>query len=153
MLEMDPAMVKVYWFQMKSRGARTNWPGAVDAAECALRHMPEDPLTLAFAAVAYAGLGNAGCAAELLGKLGFLAEIRYVPYATLAFAHEVPGGEDAFFRLMGQAIGEREPLARTLLSMRRFMRFASDSRYNALLEKVELGDQDVAEATAVDLAG
>lgn len=152
-LEMDPAMVKVYWFQMKSRGARTNWPGAVDAAECALRHMPEDPLTLAFAAVAYAGLGNAGCTAELRGKLGFLAEIRYVPYATLAFAHEVPGGEDAFFRLMGQAICEREPLARTLLSMRRFMRFASDSRYNALLEKVELGDQDVAQATAVDLAG
>jgi hypothetical protein len=66
---MDPAMVKVYWFQMKTRGARGNWLGAVEAAEHALRHMPEDPVTLSFASVAYAGSGNAGRAAELRGKL------------------------------------------------------------------------------------
>lgn len=153
LVEMDPAMVKVYWYQLQSRGARENWPAAVEAAECALRQMPEDPLTLGFAAGVYAGFGNAARAAELRGKLEFLAEIRYVPYATLAFAHEVPSGEEAFFRLMEQAIAEREPLARALRVLRRFRRFGSDLRYDPLLEKVGLSDQDVAQAAAVDLAG
>ena len=110
-------------------------------------------MTLCFAAAACAGFGNAARAAELRGKLEFLAEIRYVPYATLAFAHEVPGDEEAFFRLMEQAIAEREPLARALRVLRRFRPFASDPRYDALLEKVGLSDQHVAQATAVDLAG
>lgn len=152
-LEMDPAMVKVYWFQMKTRGARGNWPGAVEAAECALRHMPEDPVTLGFAAAAYAGSGNAGRAAELRGKLESLSQVRYVPYAPLAYAHDEPGGEEAFFQLMKQAIEERSAGARTLRVMRRFTRFASDPRYDALLEEVGLSDHDVAQATAVDLAG
>jgi tetratricopeptide (TPR) repeat protein len=152
-LEMDPAMLKLYWFQMRTRGARGNWPGAVEAAECALRHMPEDPVTLGFAAAAYAGLGNARRAAELLGKLESLSQVRYVPYAPLAYAHEEPGGEEAFFRLMKQATEERSTGARTLRRMRRFNRFASDSRYDALLEEVGLSDQDVAQAAAVDLAG
>ena len=152
-LEMDPAMLKVYHIQMKSRGARKNWPGAVDAAECALRHMPEDPVTLALAAAAYAGFGNAGRAAELRGKLEFLAKMRYVPAAVLAWAHEAPGGEDAFFQRMEQAIDERSMGARALRNMRRFAQFASDPRYDALLEKIGLSDQDVAQAAAIDLAG
>jgi TolB-like protein len=150
-LEMDPAMVKLYWFQMKTRGAREDWPGAVEAAERALRHMPEDPVTLAFAAAAYAGFGNAARAGELRGKLESLSHVRYVPYAPLAYAQDGPGGEEAFFRLMKQAIEERSAGARTLRIMRRFTRFASDPRYDALLEEVGLSDQDVAQAAAVDL--
>ncbi len=152
-LEMDPAMVKLYWFQMKTRGASGDWPGAVEAAECALRHMPEDPVTLAFSAAAYAGLGNAGRAGELRGKLESLSQVRYMPYAPLAYAHDEPGGEEAFFRLMRQAIEERSAGARTLRLMRRFTRFTSDPRYNALLENVGLSDEDIAQAAAVDLAG
>jgi adenylate cyclase len=145
-LEMDPAMVKLYWWQMKIRGARKNWLGAVEAAETALRHMPEDPVTLSFAAAAFAGSGNAGRAAELRGKLESLSQSRYVPYATLAYAHDEPGGEEAFFRLMEAAIEERSTGARTLRVMRRFTRFASDPRYDALLKKVGLSDEDVAQA-------
>jgi serine/threonine-protein kinase len=152
-LEMDPAMVKLYWFQMKTRGARGNWLGAVEAAECALRHIPEHPLTLAHAAAAYAGFGNASRAAELRGQLEALSQIRYVAYAILAYAHDEPGGEEAFFRLMKQAIEERSAGARTLRIMRRFTRFASDPRYDALLKEAGLSDQDVAQAAAVDLAG
>jgi len=152
-LEMDPAMVKLYWFQVRSRGTRGNWRGAVEAAECALCHLPEDPVTLGYAAAAYAGLGNAGRAAELRGKLESLSQVRYVPYAPLAYAHDEPGGEEAFFRLMKQAIDERSTGARTLRITRRFNRFASDSRYDALLENAGLSDQDVAQAAAVDLAG
>ena len=152
-LEMDPAMLKLYWFQMKTRGACGNWPGAVQAAERALHHMPEDAVTLAFAAAAYAGLGHGRRAAELRAKLESLSQIRYVPYATLAYAHDEPGREEAFFRLMEQAIDERSAGARTLRMMRRFTSFASDPRYDALLEKVGLSDQDVLQAAAVDLAG
>jgi hypothetical protein len=152
-LEMDPAMVKLYWIQMKTRGARGNWLGAVEAAERALRHMPEDPVTLSFASVAYAGSGNAVRAAELREDLESLSQVRYVRYAPLAYAHDEPGGEEAFFRLMEKAIEERDAGARTLRFMRRFTRFASDPRYDALLEKVGLSDTQVAQAVAVDLAG
>ena len=152
-LEMDPAMVKLYWFLIKTRAARGNWLGAVEAAECALRLMPEHPLTLAHAAAGYAGFGNASRAAELRGQLEALSQVRYVAYAILAYAHDEPGGEEAFFRLMKQAIEERSAGARTLRLFRPFSRFASDPRYDALLEEVGLSDQDVAQATAVDLAG
>ena len=151
-LEMDPAMVKLYWWQMKTRAAQKNWVDAAEAAESALLRLPEDPMTLGFASACYAGFGNADRAAELRGKLQFLAQIRYVPYTTFAFAHEVIGGEQAFFGFMEKAVTEREPLARTLRVMRRFRPFASDARYTALLEKVRLSDEDVAKATAVDLA-
>src|SRR5215469_3520141 len=152
-LEMDPEMIKLYWLQVKIRGACGNWMGAVKAAECALRHMPEDLLTLAHAAAAYAGFGNAGRAAELRGKLEALSQVRYVPYAILAYAHDGPGGEEAFFRLMKQAIEERSAGARMLRIMRPFNRFASDPRYDALLEEIGLSDEDVARASAADLAG
>jgi serine/threonine-protein kinase len=152
-IEMDPAMVKVYWFLAASRSCRKNSLGAVEAAECALRHMPEDPTTLSFAASVHARSGNAARAAELRGKLEFLAEIRYVPQTSLAWANAVPGGEEAFFRLMEHAIAEREPMARGTRAMRFFIPFASDMRYDALLEKIGLSDQDVAQAASVDLAG
>jgi TolB-like protein/tetratricopeptide (TPR) repeat protein len=152
-LEMDSAMVKLYWWQMKTRGARKNWLGAVEAAECALRHMPEDPVTLGFAAAAYAGFGNADRAAALQRKLESLSQVRYVPYAACAYAHDEKGGEEAFFRLMKQAVEERDAGARVLRIMRRFTQFASDPRYDALLKKVGLSDQDVAQAAAVHLAG
>jgi tetratricopeptide (TPR) repeat protein len=152
-LEMDPAMVKLYLFQMRTRGARGNWHGAVEAAECALRHMPEDPVTLGYAAAAYAGFGDADRAAELRGRLESLSQVRYMPYAPLAYAHEERGGEEAFFQLMRQAVKERSAGARTLRIMRRFNRFASDPRYDALLENIGLSDQDIAQGAAVDLAG
>jgi len=151
-LEMDPEMVKLYWLQVKTRGACGNWVGAVEAAECALRHMPEHPLTLAHGAAAYAGFGNADRAAELRGMLEALSQVRYVPYAIFAYAHDEPGGEEPFFRLMKQAIEERSAGARMLRIMRRFTRVGSDPRYDALLEDVRLRDQDIAQATAVDLA-
>lgn len=151
-LENDPAMVKLYWFLSKSRGACGNWPGAVEAAECALRYLPEDPVTLGYAAWTYAGSGDANRAAELQGKLDFLAQIRYVPFVARAFAHDVPGSDEAFFRFMEQAVSEREPMVRALRMLRRFTMVASDPRYNALLEKARVGDQDVAQTAAIDLA-
>jgi hypothetical protein len=54
---------------------------------------------------------------------------------------------------MEKAIEERDAGARTLRFMRRFTRFASDPRYEALLEKVGLSDPQVAQAGAADLAG
>ncbi len=151
-LEMDPAMVKVYWLQMKTRAACGNWRGAVEAAECALRHMPEDPVTLGFAAAAYGGSGNVGRAAELRGKLESLSQFHYVPYAARAYAHDEPGGEEIFFQLMKQAVEERDAGARNLRLMRRFTHFASDPRYGALLESVGLSDRDVAQVVSAELA-
>jgi TolB-like protein len=152
-LEREPAMVKLYFYQMKSRGLLGNWRGAVEAAETAMRHVPEDAFTLGAAASTYARSGNAARAAELRGRLDFLAQIRYVPYAARACAHEAPGSEESFFRLMEQGIAEREPLTRVLRAIRRFLPMASEPRYDMLLEKVGLSDQHVAQATAIDLAG
>jgi serine/threonine-protein kinase len=152
-LETEPAMVKVYWFQVKFRSNRGNWPGAVEAAERAMQYLPEDPFTLATAAMTYSSAGNEARARELRGKLGFLAQIRYVPYAALATANDVAGSEDAFFRLMDRAVEEREPLVRIARAMRPLSACASDPRYDVLLEKIGLSDQYVAETAAIDLAG
>jgi tetratricopeptide (TPR) repeat protein len=147
---LEPALVKLFWFHGKTRGLRGNWQGAVEAAEAAMHHMPEDPFTLGYAAAIYDGSGNAARAAEMRGKLDFLAQIRYVPYAALAYAQEVPGSEESFFRLMELGIAEREPLTRVL---RAVSPIASEPRYDMLLEKVGLSDQHVAQVTAIDLAG
>lgn len=152
-LEDDPAMVKLYWLLAHSRAMRGNWSGAADIVECALRHFPEDPATLSNAASIYAISGNGSRAAELRSKLEFLAQIRYVPKTALALAHSAEGDEEPFYRIMQAAVTERDPMARTLRVMRRFLPVASDARFDALLEKVGLSDQDVAQAAAIDLAG
>jgi flagellar biosynthesis component FlhA len=51
-------------------------------------------------------------------------------HAALAFAHDVLGGDDAYFQLMEQAIAEREPLARTLRFMPHFQKKARRLRIN-----------------------
>jgi serine/threonine-protein kinase len=152
-LENDPALVKIYWFLSYSRAMRGNWSGAVHAAESALRHFPEDPVTLGNAAGVHAWSGNAARAAELRSKLEFLAQIRYVPNTALAFAYNVPGDEDSYYKFMDRAVAERDPIARTLRVMCRFLPVASDPRFDVLLQKVGLNDQDVAQAAAIDLAG
>jgi serine/threonine-protein kinase len=152
-LEREPALVKLLWFHGKARALRGNWQGAVEAAEAAMRYMPEDPFTLGYAAAIYEGSGNVARAAEVRGKLDFLAQIRYVPYAALAYAQETPGREESFFRLMEHGIAEREPLMRILRALRQFSPIASDPRYDRLLERVGLSDQHVAQASAIDLAG
>jgi tetratricopeptide (TPR) repeat protein len=152
-LDNDPALVKVHWFLAYSRAIRGNWSGAVDAAECALRHFPEDAVTLGNSAGVHAWCGNAARASELRSKLEFLAQIRYVPNTALAFAYNVPGDEEVYYNFMHRAVAERDPMARTLRLMRRFLLVASDLRFDGLLEKVALSDHHVAQAAAVDLAG
>jgi TolB-like protein len=152
-LKREPTMVKLCWFQAKIRALLGNWQGAVEAAETAMRYMPEDPFTVGYAAAVHAGAGNAARVSELRGKLDFLAQIRYVPYAALAYAQEVSGNEEAFFRFMEQSIAEREPLVRVIRTLHRFSTIALDHRYDMLLEKVGLSDQQVAQSSAIDLAG
>lgn len=152
-LETDPATVRLHWFRTRSRGAAGNWQGAVEAAECALQYMPEDPSTLGIAASAYTCAGYAPRGDELRGKLEFLSQIRYIPRVALAFAHDVPGGRDAYFRLMEQAITERDPMSRAARFVPRLQPVDSDPRFGRLLQKLGLSDEDVAKAPAVDLAG
>ena len=111
------------------------------------------PVTLGNAAGVHAWSGNAARAAELRSKLEFLAQIRYVPNTALAFAYNVPGDEDSYYKFMDRAVAERDPIARTLRVMCRFLPVASDPRFDVLLQKVGLNDQDVAQAAAIDLAG
>ncbi|MDE3062527.1 MAG: hypothetical protein KGJ51_05660, partial [Acidobacteriota bacterium] len=96
-LEDDPALVKLYWFLSKSRAVTGNKSGAAEAAERGLGYLPEDPMTLGMSASVHAICGNESRAAELRGKLDFLAQIRYVPFGARAFAYDKPGGEEAFF--------------------------------------------------------
>jgi hypothetical protein len=152
-LEEEPATVRLHWFRTMTRGIAGNWQGAVEAAESALRYLPEDPATLGFAASAYTNAGYTARGDELRGKLEFLSQIRYVPPMTLAFAHDVPGGADAFFQWTEQAIAERDPISRVLRFMPRVQHFESDARFDVLLQKLGLSDEDVAKASAVDLAG
>jgi adenylate cyclase len=152
-IENDPAMVKLYWSLGYSRCVREDWAGAVETAECGLRYFPEDPVTLGIAASVHAWCGNAARAAELRSKLEFLAQIRYVPYTARALAYNAPGDEERFYSFMQVAVAEREPLTRAVRGLRRFLPVASDPRFDALLEKLGLSDQHVAQAAAIDLTG
>lgn len=152
-LEDDPAVVKLYWFLSKSRAASGNKTGAAEAAERGLSYLPEDPMTLGMSASVHAICGNESRAAELRGKLEFLAQIRYVPFGARAFAYDKPGGEEQLFSLLDRAIEEREPILRALRMTSCFTVHASHPNYIDVLNKVGIGEKYVAQASAVDLPG
>ena len=152
-LEDDPALVKLYWFLSKSRAVTGNKSGAAEAAERGLGYLPEDPMTLGMSAAVHAICGNESRAAELRGKLDFLAQIRYVPFGARAFAYDKPGGEEAFFSLLDRAIEEREPLLRALRMTACFTVHASHPNYGAVLDRIGIGEKDFAQASAIDLSG
>lgn len=152
-LEDDPAFVRLYWFLGKSRSVRGDMAGAADAVERGLTYQPEDPTTLAFAASVHATCGNESRAAELRGKLDFLAQIRYVPLASRGFAHDSPGCGDVWFDWLNRAIEEREPVLRAMRMARSFAIHGSDPRYDLLLDKVGIGEKNFAQAAPIDLPG
>jgi tetratricopeptide (TPR) repeat protein len=152
-LEDDPAMVRLHWFLAKSRAVRGNHAGAVASAESALGYLPEDPITVGIAAGVHAMAGSEDRAAELRGKIEFLAQTRYVPFTARAFAYEDPDNGDLFFRLLDQAIEERDPVLRSMRMTSCFSSQASDRRFASVLDRSGLGEQDVAQVAAIDLAG
>lgn len=152
-LEDEPTMVRLLWFLSKTRALRGNKAGAAEAAERALNQLPEDPLTLGMSAGVHALCGNQGRAAELRSKLDFLAQIRYVPLSTQMWAHDIPGGEETFFRLLDRAIQEHEPILRTLRMLAGFTFHASHPNFSAALDQIGIGEKDFAQAAAIDLPG
>ncbi len=152
-LEDDPAFVRLYWFLGKSRAIRGNKAGAVEAAERALSYLPEDPMTLGIGAAAHAICGNESRAAELRGKLEFLAQIRWVPFFARAWAYDIPGGEESFFGLVDRAIEEREPVLRSLRMLASFTIHASHPNFGIVLDKVGIGEKDFAQTASIDLPG
>ena len=153
MLEDDPAVAKLNWFLCKSRALRGDKAGAAEAAERGLSYFPEDPMTLGFGVAAHAICGNEARAAELRGKLQFLAQIRYVPFVAQSFAYDRPGSAETYFSLVDRAIEEREPMLRTLRMASRLMVHASDPKYRLVREKIGLGEKDFAQTAAIDLPG
>lgn len=149
----DPAFLRLYWFLGKSRAFRGNKEGAAEAAERSLGFAPEDPATLGFAAATHATCGNEGRATELRGKLGFLAQIRYIPSTFRAFCYDAPGLEDQFFHWLALGIEERDPVLRATGMVRCFSAHQSDPRYDLALEKIGIGQQHIAQPAPVDLAG
>ena len=149
----DPAIVRLHWFLSKSRAIRGDRSGAAQAAECALNYLPEDPATLGFCAGVHSLCGNESRAAELRGKLEFLAEIRYVPFTVRALAYDKIGSEETFFSLLDRAIAEREPILRSFRMLSSFTCLASHPNYRVALDKIGIGEKDFAQAAAIDLPG
>jgi hypothetical protein len=69
--------------------------------------------------------------------LELMAERGYVPFQPRSLAHEGCGDMDRAYELMSDALDEREPMAMLFFIFRR-AEFESDSRYQALLRKVNL---------------
>jgi tetratricopeptide (TPR) repeat protein len=152
-LEEDPAVVRLHWFLSKSRAVRGHKAGAIEAAERALSYLPEDPMTLGMSAAVHALCGNESRAAELRGKLDFLAQIRYVPIGARAFAHDTPGTTEIFFDLLRRAIVEREPILRALRMTASFTFHASHPNFRATLDQIGIGEKDFAQTAPIDLPG
>ena len=152
-LNDDPAFVRLYWFLGKSRAARGDFSGATEAVERALNYQPEDPATLGFCTAVHATCGNESRAAELRGKLNFLAQLRYVPFYCRGFAYDSPGCADAFFDWLSRAIEEHEPLLRSMRMLRSLTIHGSDPRFDLALDKIGIGEKDFAKAASIDLPG
>lgn len=152
-LDEDPGFVRLYWFLGKVRSVHGDITGAADAVEHGLNFLPEDPCTLAFAAAVHATCGNETRAAELRGKIDFLAHIRYVPYASRGFAYDSPGCADKYFDWLNRAIEEREPVLRALRMTRSFCIHQSDPRLDLVLDKVGIGEKDFTQTAPIHLPG
>ena len=149
----DPAIVRLYWYQTKSRAMRGDHAGSAQAAECALNYQPEDPATLGFCAAAYSICGNETRAAEVRGKLEFLSQIRYVPFSVRAIAYDTTGSDRTFFSLLDRAIAEHEPIVRAFRMLATLSCHASHPNFRILLDKTGTGEKDFAQTAAIDLSG
>jgi eukaryotic-like serine/threonine-protein kinase len=81
--------------------------------------------------------GQAGEAVNIRAQLELMTERGYVPFQPRSLAHEGCGDMDRAYELMSDALDEREPMAMLFFIFRR-AEFESDSRYQALLRKVNL---------------
>ncbi len=138
-LETDPDVpLKVYWYQIMTRGVRGDWAGAANAADRVLAAAPEDACTLGLAAWAYAGAGLEERAQNIRNQLEQRAQTCYVPPLALVTAHLLSAPDDTIFALLERSFEEREPLLRYSRVYIPLYRLRSDPRYRALLDKVWL---------------
>jgi TolB-like protein len=110
---------------------------AVVCLEGGLKIVPDDVFLLAVLALARARQGRASDAAEVRAGLEKRAEARYIPFLSRAFGAEACGDGELAYRLLDQAIDEREPLAVITLADRR-TDVPLDPCYQSLLRKMNL---------------
>ena len=115
--------------------------GLLDEALAALERgrelNPGNPNLLGSLALIRGSQGQTGLARSLCAEVEQAAGRVYVPLHILSLAHEGCGDLDSAYRMMSNALDEREPMALLFLLARR-AEMDSDPRYQALLRKIGL---------------
>lgn len=110
---------------------------AVITLEEGLKIVPGDVFLLGVLALAQARQGHLAVAGQIRASLGERAKARYIPFLARAFSAEACGDMDSAYKLLDQAIDEREPLAVIALADRH-TDLLSNPRYQSLLRKMNL---------------
>ena len=110
---------------------------AVICLEEGLKIVPGDVFLLGVLALAHARQGRSSEAEQIRAGLEERAGARYVPFLSRAYAAEAIGDMDSAYKLLDQAIDEREPLAVIALADRR-ADLPPHPCYQSLLRKMNL---------------
>jgi TolB-like protein len=110
---------------------------AVICLEEGLKIVPGDVFLLGVLALARARQGRAEDAEQIRAGLEGRAAVRYIPFLSRAYAAEACDGVDLAYKLLDQAIDEREPLAVIAVADRR-TDLPPHPCYQSLLSKMNL---------------
>jgi serine/threonine protein kinase len=140
MIELDPN----HFLGHLATGLAYSECGAPDHAVVALETARDlsrgVPITIGYLAFAYGRAGRRGDGLRLLECLEATATGQYVPPSTFALGHVGLQDWDAAFRWWDQAIEVRDPLVVPIKTFPFFDPVRADSRYRALLRKMNLSE-------------
>lgn len=98
------------------------------------------PITIGYLALAYGRAGRRDDTRELLEQTGTMAAKGYVPPSTFALGHIGLEDWDAAFQWWEQAVEVRDPLVVPIKTFPFFDPVRGDSRYRALLRRMNLSE-------------
>lgn len=146
-IELAPAFLPSYWALAIAHLAMGEYLRAAEPLERALQLYRGSTFTLALLGAAEAFGGHEQEARGRLEQLDALAGEAYVAPSHRSLPWIALGDYDRAFALLHQAAEERDTLPLYLTTSPVYAPIRGDQRYEALLEKIRLGNQNTATAT------
>src|SRR4029079_13443559 len=138
MLEMDPEFVSAHCVLAAALLQAGRGDEALAQLNLALSFDPSHPVLLAWLAHVKAVLGCRSQAEALIARARSFERTRYVPPFHLALAYTGLGDFDDAFAALDQAWLDRDPALATLDADPGFRPLKSDSRFDALLARINI---------------
>ncbi len=139
-LALDPSYVRGYAGLALAYEAQSRWREGIEAAEQGLKVAPHSPLLVGSLGWLHGSAGDRNRATECEQQLKNLSKKTYVSPMWFALIHTGLSEKDRFFEAMNAACDDRAPWLRLLNRVSSFQRFASDDRFQQLVERLRLNE-------------